>query len=325
MKKNTKSMLISALILFVAGFLLTIITLIYTSITKIDIYPGQNNSKPDIGNVTKTFEEMGAVPGVVIKKIELTSYVGSVNVVSTEGQSRIALENTDLNNLEYFFGDGLLSVGEKNPVGFLGVEVSKNGFSFNGLRQIFRWSNNARTERNITLYINPADFDLVLNVTGFVGDIKVRDISCSELYIKNSVGSIMIDGCSMSSVLNVKSDDGDVYLRRCSYPQATVDLTLGDIFALIGSNKTNLKTVKGDILVLTQLSDEDYQLRLSTTLGGISPFSYENDKKEYSLYSAENNSLWCQSVVGSVRLREFDSEKYPETDFEVFGDLLKLP
>ena len=325
MKKNTVSMLISALILFVAGFLLTVITLIYASITKIDIYPGQTNAKPDKGSVTKTFEEMGVLPGFVVKKIELTSFVGNVNVVYTDGESRLSLEKTDLNNLDLSFDDGLLSISEKNPVGFMGVEVSKNGFGFNGLRQIFRLSSNADTNRTVTLYLNPDDFSAVLNINGFVGDIKVRDVLCSELYIKNSIGSIMIDGCTLSSVLNVKSDDSDVYLRRCSYPQATVDVTLGNVFALIGTNKTNLKTVKGDILVLTELTDEDYQLRLSTTIGGISPFSYENDKKEYSLYSAQNNSLWCQSVWGSVRIREFDVEKYRENDFEVFCDLLKLP
>lgn len=325
MKKNTVSMLISALILFVTGFLLTVITLIYTSITKIDIYPGQTNNKPEIGSVTKTFEEIGVLPGVIIKKIEITSFVGSVNVFPTSEPSRLVLEKTDLNNLDFSFTDGLLSISEKNPVGFMGVEVSKNGFGFNGLRQIFRWSNNADTSRSVTLYLNPGDFSAVINVNSFVGDIKVRGISCSELYIKNSIGSIMIDSCAMSSVLNVKSDDSNVYLRHCSYPQATVDVTVGKIFALIGTNKTSLKTFKGDILVLTQLSDEDYQLRLSTTIGQISPFSYENDKKEYSLYSAENNSLWCQSVWGSVRIREFDSNKYPQTDFETLGDLLKLP
>lgn len=138
MKKNTISMLITALILFAAGFLLTVITLIYTSISKIDIYPGQSKTKPEIGSTVKTFGDMGYAQGDLLRKIELTSLVGSVDVLPTDGESRVEFENTDLNNLDTSFADGVLTVTESQPVGFMGLEVSAEHFGFNGLRQIFR-------------------------------------------------------------------------------------------------------------------------------------------------------------------------------------------
>ena len=55
-----------------------------------------------------------------------------------------------------------------------------------------------------------------------------------------------------------------------------------------------------------------------------SPFTFENDKKEFSLYSSSGSSLWCQTVLGSIKLREFDAEKYPQPDYGEYVDLLEL-
>lgn len=324
MKKNTISMLITALILFAAGFLLTVITLIYTSISKIDIYPGQSKTKPEIGNTVKTFGDMGYAQGDLLRKIELTSLVGSVDVLPTDGESRVEFENTDLNNLDTSFADGVLTVTESQPVGFMGLEVSAEHFGFNGLRQIFRWSNNAKTSKKITLYLNPNDFSTVLNVTSKVGDVKVRDIDCSEMYIVSAVGDITVDGCNLTSALNVKGDKADVFVRDCHYMQAAVNVTIGDVWALVTEHKTNLQTMLGSVTVITRNTKDDYQLRLSTTIGSISPFTFENDKKEFSLYSSSGSSLWCQTVLGSIKLREFDAEKYPQPDYDEYVDLLDL-
>ncbi len=324
MKKTAISMLISALILFCAGLLLTLVTLIYTTASGTDIYSGQAGRTSNIRDFTKTFAELGFTAENPVKKIELSSLVGDVVILPTDGESRVEFYQSDLNNIVCKFENGTVTVKEDSSVGFMGIEISNDGMGFNGLRQLFRSSGNANSQRRTTLYLNPAEFKGVLNVKCEVGDVSAKEILCSELYVENTFGQVDVADCVLTSTLNVKGNFSDVIIRENTYLQSDINVTFGKIYALIDQQKTNLQTSVGDITVLTARGKDEYQLRLSNTSGAISPFDIDNNKNEFSLYSDSTNSIWAKSVFGKITVSEFDKERYPSVDFNHFSDLIEI-
>ncbi|MBE6591777.1 MAG: hypothetical protein E7646_07025 [Ruminococcaceae bacterium] len=322
MKRTTISMLITSLILFCTGLLLTVGTLIYTTAAGVDIYPGQSNDNANIRDFTKTFEDLGFDGTEAIKKINVNSLVGSVEIASTDQDSRIVFKGTDLNNTECKFEQNTITVRDINPVGFAGFEISEKGFSFNGLRQLFKGSSGASNSRVITVYINPNDFKGIINVSSVYGHVKAEGISCSECYIECSAGNVSVTKSIFNSILNIQGSTGNVYLRENSYLQSTVNVTVGNVYALVEDQKTNLQTTVGSIFILTELDKTQYQVRLSNTMGKIRPFDMDNSKNEVSIYSEGSNSIWAKTLIGDITVNQFDKEKYPQNDYSFNGDLI---
>ncbi len=325
MKKTTNSMLISALILFCTGLLLTLITAIYTTAAGVDIFSGTGSSNPNVRDYSKTFADMGYTQNDTIKKIDFSFLVGDVEVLSTQEESRVEFYQTDINNIVCKFENDTITIKETNSVGFMGFEINEKGVGFNGLRQLFRSVGNASMERKVVLYLNPQDFNGVLNVNCVVGNILCRDLTCSELYTKSTAANVTVLNSRVNTALNVQGMIGDVFIRENEFLQCRVNVTNGKIYAYVDENKCNFETTLGDIFILTEQSSTDYQLRLSNTTGAIRPFDYESKNNEFSLYSEKNNSIWAKSIIGSIVVCEFDREKYPQIDYSVFSDLTKLP
>lgn len=316
-------MLITSLILFCTGLLLTVGTLIYTTAAGVDIYPGQSNDNANIRDFTKTFADLGFDGTESIKKISVNSLVGNVIFAKTDNESRIDFKGTDLNNIECKFEQNTLTVRDINPVGFAGLEISEKGFSFNGLRQLFKGSSGASNSRVITVFLNPRDFNGVINVFSVYGNVTADGIYCSECYVENSAGNVSVTESTFTTNLNVQGSMGNVYLRENSYLQSTVNVTVGNVYALVKDQKTNLQTTVGNIFLLTELEQDQYQVRLSNTIGKIRPFDLENSKNEVSIYSQSTNSIWAKTLMGDIVISEFDNEKFPQKDYSFNNDLIK--
>lgn len=325
MKKTTISMLITALILFCTGLLVTLITLIYTTATGTDIFSGQNTATPNVRDYTQTFADMGYKENDLIKKIDFSMLVGKVEVAATTQESRVEFTQTDINNIVCSFENNTLTVKEINSVAFMGFEISENGMGFNGLRQLFRSVGNASSDRKAVLYINPKDFGGVINVKCVVGSITCQDLNCEDLSTESTIADVSVMECSFLNEIKIKGTAGDVYLRKNTYSNCRVNVTSGNIFAIIDQKKHNFETTVGDILILTQQDKEDYLLRLSNTYGAIRPFDYENSANEFSLYSEENNDITAKSLLGSITIQKYNEEQYPDFDYSAFSDLTKIP
>ena len=84
-------------------------------------------------------------------KVDLTSFAGNIVIRPSDGETRLVLEHTNVNNISYSIIGETLVVKEVDPVGFFGIYIDEDGFSFKGLRQVFGPGNSANTGKTITL------------------------------------------------------------------------------------------------------------------------------------------------------------------------------
>ena len=324
MKKTTISMLITALILFCSGLLLTLGTLIYTTAASVDIYPGQSMEPSNFRDFTKSFADLGYTRENPVKRIEISTLVGDVQVIPTNGESKAEFKDADINNITCKMEGSTLVVRENNAVGFMGVQVSNQGFSFNGLRQIFHSAGNASPSHKLILHLNPLEFNGVLTIKNAVGTISVQNIACAEMSVSADYGKIFLADCNLVTTLDANGNMAELVLRNNTCQQLNANVTLGNIYALVNENKVNLKASMGNITVLTQKDQSNYQLRLFNTIGSIRPYDIENNKNEFSLFSESDNSIWVNTMLGNITVSKFDAQSFPQKNFTFEGDLVKV-
>ena len=292
MKKTTRSLLISALILFCAGLILALCASLYAKINKIQVYDVPEkaqtieNRTVKIDDVLKNSPESNYVKKLSETKftnIDLTSYTGKVVICSGGKDTEIVLDKANTNNISYTVVGDTLTVKDVDAVGFMGFYINKGGISFKGLRHMFNPGNPTNSDKTVTVKI-PADFLL------------------SEVVVSSSIGDVVVDGIS-AEVINVQSKSGTVHIKNQKYADAKITVNgsftnvkmsnnqysncaistqFGNIetHLLETSNKSTILDVWcGKISVKTDLPTSQYKLSVSTQSGVVSRNGKEIGKK----------------------------------------------
>lgn len=292
MKKNTRSLLITSLILFCAGLLLAICTSLYAKISKIEVLDVEKKART-IENVTITIDDIlkNSPESNYVKqlseskfnRIDLSSFVGDVVITTSNDVDELVLKEANTNNIEYSIVGDTLTVKEVDAVGFMGFYVDKGGVSFKGLRHMFSPGNAINAKKIIEIKV-PASLLLAqVDVYSRFGDVLIDGISSERINVESGNGTVEIKNLSNGEgKISVIGNFTDVELKNNLYLNCAVSTHFGDIKTHLIEN-SNTSTILdlwcGDIDVTTDLPTSLYKLSLSTSIGSISRNEKEVGKK----------------------------------------------
>ena len=326
MKKTTKSMLITALILFCAGLLLALGSALFVKIRGIDpfgvphitkVIENKELSLNDILSASPDSNYMKKLSKKEYSRVSFTSFAGDIEIYSTEGETKVELLDANTSNLNVEIIGETLTVEEIDGVSFMGIHINRDGFSFKGLRQIFGSGNSANSTKVIKLYLSKNIAVDQIDISSIIGDITVDSISTELTNIYADFGNISIDALSsVSGKLNIKGSVNNVKLSNMENITSTVSTRIGDIEADIGG-KSDFNTILdawlGNITVKTEEPTSFYKLALSSTLGNVlrngEPFGQKlNDS------STTAKRVTAATIFGDVSIAFIDGDenKYKE-------------
>lgn len=323
MKKTTRSLLISALILFCAGLLLAIGTTLYAKISKVEVYDIKQKART-IESLSVTIDEILAhspesnyvkqVSQTKFSRIDLSSYVGDVVLSTAEGEPSLALDEANTNNLSYTVVGDTLVVEEVDPVGFMGFYMDKSGISFKGLRHTFHPGNAVNSEKTITIKL-PATYNLTqVDIYSSIGNVTVDGISVATLNVESDYGNVKIKNLTNTNgKISIKGNFTDVDMDKNFYSNCAISTHFGKINTTLLEN-TNASTILdlwcGKINVKTAPPTTHYKLSLVTSIGAISRNGKEIGKK---LNSDGSGAARISSSIflGDFVLRSELGEKEP--------------
>jgi len=314
MKKTTKSMLITALILFCAGLLLALGSALFVKIRGIDpfgvpvITKTVENKELSLNEILATSPDSNYMKKLSKKeytRVLLTSFAGDVEVYSTDGETRVELENANTANLNIEIIGETLTIEEKNGVSFMGFHINRDGFSFKGLRQLFGNGNSANSSKVVKIYLSKNITVDQIDISSAVGNIIIDNIHTEIMNIDADYGDINVKALSATSgKLNIKGNVSNVALSDMENITSTVSLRVGDIKATVGGKNefnTILDTWIGSINVTTKEPTSFYKLTLSTSLGKVFR-NGEHFGKELSDSSTTTNRVTATTVFGDVSI-----------------------
>lgn len=313
MKKTTKSLLVTALILFCAGLLLALSASLFVKIKGIDPFGVEQKTKVIEDKKISLTEILAASPDSNFMKklskreflrVDLTSFAGEIEVIKG---SEISLEFKEANtsNLSYQIIGETLHIKEVDPVGFMGLYIDENGFSFKGLRQLFGPGNSANSGKRIILTL-PEDYIIdKIDIKNTVGDIYLGFIQAKEINIDSYCGQVILEGLANDdSRINVKGNATGVTARGCKYNSLNVSTKIGSLFVHVPSEKnasTILDSWIGSVTARCDVPTKAYKLSLSTYLGAVTRNGKTCGK---SLTTAADSSARISSTlfVGNIDL-----------------------
>jgi len=292
MKKTTRSLLISALILFCTGLLIAVGTMLYAKIAKVEVYDVAKKART-IETLTVSIDEIlthspesnyvKQLSQSKFTRIDLSSFVGDVVLCTTDKDAEIHLDQTNTNNLSYSVVGDTLTISEVDAVGFMGFYIDKGGVSFKGLRHMFNPGNATNGKKTITVRIPAGQTLTQVDVSSSIGDVTVDGISASLIQIDSDKGAVQIKNLTNADgKIVVNGNFTDVEMSKNLYANCAVSTHFGDIKSKLMEN-TNTSTILdlwcGKINVETDYPTTYYKLSISTTLGSVTRNGEETDKK----------------------------------------------
>jgi len=292
MKKTTKNLLISSLILFCTGLLLTLCASLYAKINKIDVYDVTEkartieNKTVKIDEILKKSPESNYVKQLStakFNKINVTSFTGKVVICTGSKDTEVKLDKANTNNIAYSVIGDTLTVTEVDAVGVMGFYIDKGGISFKGLRHIFNPGNSTNSEKTITIKV-PANLLLShVEVSSTIGNVTIDGISAEEINVQAKSGTINIKNLKYQNAkLKINGTFADIHMKNNLYSTCSISVYLGNIDTHLLKN-TNTSTILdlyfGDIKVKTDSPTNYYKLSITTNSGIVSRNGKEIGKK----------------------------------------------
>ncbi len=314
MKKTTKSLLITALILLCAGLLLALSSALFTKVMGIDPYGVEQKAKvietksislDDILSVSQESNFVKKLSTKEFSKIDVLSFAGNVVICSDPGETRIQLDHANTNNLSWEIVGETLMIKEEDPVGFLGFYIDENGFSFQGLRHIFGPGNSANSGKTVTVYLSSKIKLDQVNVHSTIGDVTVDGVFSENLSISASTGNVCVKNLqSENGKISIEGNVVDVLLENNAYSNCTVSTRIGSIKAGIpkGDNQSTVLDVwMGNVNLNTDLPTSYYKLSFSTMFGTITR-NGQTAGKSLSDSSSTASRISSTIILGSASI-----------------------
>ena len=287
MKKTTRSLLITALILFCTGLLLSLSASLYAIITHQKIFDVEKKDK-NIESITVGIDDIlsHSPNSNFVKKlsdshftqIDVTSFAGNVKICTGAEKTELILKKANTSNLNYEIVGGTLKIEEVDPVGFCGIYIGKDGLTFKGLRHIFSPGNAINSRKTIILNLAKDTPLAELNISSYMGNVICEKISAEKIDIHSTIGDIRLkDLANESAKITISGSLTDIDLENNAYSSCSVNTKFGDIDVDLKDQvgqSTILDLWCGDVDMETALPTTYYKLSISTTLGSIE----RNDK-----------------------------------------------
>lgn len=326
MKKTTKSMLITALILVCAGLLLSLGSFLFALISKVDIFGVENvpyisatkdYTLTEILESSPEADYTRKLTSLPFSKLDILSFVGKVEIVPTKDETHVTLTNANPDNVLVQVIGTTLTVAEQREVGIMGVFIGEKGFSFKGLRQIFGPGNSANPGKAMTVYLNEDDLAESVSIRSSVGDVVVRGIGGDSLSVRASFGKASLEDLTVKHV-EVMETFGTLTLKgnECSSINATVHF--GSVEAFLpqcGDQSLVLDLWAGKCTVSTEAPLTHYKLTLSTTVGSVEK-NGKSAGKTMQEYSGTASRISSTVLLGKISVNGSEEAEAVQETFE---------
>lgn len=282
MKKTTHSLLVTSLILFCAGLLLTIVTSMYAKVKKIEVFDVEKKERTIVNTTLSIDQILDKSPDANFVKhlsptkysrLDLTSYSGKIVICPGEEDTQVVLEEANAANLELAVIGDALTVREVDPVGYLGFYIDKGGVSFKGLRHIFNPGNAINSDKIVTLKIPQSVALSQIDVFSSIGDITLDGVNANFINVHSVKGTIDVKNLTnATSKITINGNFTDVEMDNNLYSSCAISSRFGDIKTHVLENSngsTILDLWIGDINVKTDTPTSLYKLSIATTYGQV--------------------------------------------------------
>lgn len=324
MKRTTKSLLVSAVVLLFAGLLLALCSSMYVKMHGIDAF-GIASVEPMIENKTLSLADILAdskesdynnkLSELPFTKVDVISYAGDV-IVRSGKETSVELQHADTNNLSLSVVGNTLTVREMEPVGFLGVFADESGFSFKGLRQIFGPGNTLNTEKVIIVTIGEDVALESLTVLSTLGDVTIDKASAEAVNVESNTGNVcLINMANSEASISVKGNFTGITLENCLYDACNLSTKIGKIYAVLNDTTLTdltksivLDSWMGDVSVYTHVPVDAYKLSISTAFGAVSK-NGEALGKECKNHSISGCRISSTVYLGNVLISYADGDE----------------
>ena len=323
MRKTTKSMLITALILFCAGLLLALSSALFVKIKKIDAFGTEKKTELiqtktlSLAQILSDSPKSNYVKKLSKKefsKIEIVSFAGDVVIKESSSETKLELDKTNVNNLSAEIIRETLIIKEEAPVGFMGFFIDENKISFQGLRHIFGIGNSINAEKTITLYVKDTVLPEEIDVISTVGDVTLDKVSAKKISIASDFGTVALKNSVKNADSKIKGEFSSVKLKNYKYTSCAIATKFGSVDAevLDGENQSTVIDIwAGNVDLKTNLPIKHYKLDLSTSLGSIERNGKKEGKK-LSETSSTNSRITIGILAGDVDLSFEGNEEDPD-------------
>ena len=314
MKRTTKSLLLTALILFCAGVLLTLGSFLFVKIRGIDPYGLEKSLKTPEDKTVSLDEILEASPNanynkgtssVEFSKIEMTSFSGKVAVKPSEKNGTyLDLKHANTQNISYEIVGETLIIKDTKPVGLMGFFVDEGGFSYHGLRQIFGPGNTLESERTVTIYVDPEAEISEISVDSMVGNVLVDGVKVWNLKVAVSIGDAEVKNCTITDgKISVTGSFTDVQVADNHTASIVVSTKIGNIDALLSQPETtssNFDVWMGTVRIKTTEPTAAYKMNCETVIGGVWRNGEKLGKKIQTDATAAARRVSSSAVFGSI-------------------------
>lgn len=307
MKKSTKSLLLTALIMFCVGVLLTTVCFCVAYSTKVDVFQ-ENEREFNVGSVSYSLEEMldlsDAFSADTLQHLSLQMQAADLVFCGTDGETHIEFYNVDQNNLHFSFSAGTLNISEEKEMNRFGFQVKDGEVSFDGLRHLFHRPSTTPTPR-VIVYWNPANELSTVRLNATVGSVTVEELpKNASLFSALTYGNI--------SASNLNAPDGAVELRTTvgalsltdsSFSTAALHTSVGSVSVSAGGGALDASTVVGSLSYICNANIADCRVNATTTFGTVTDFDRASCGAQYYLASeTELLSAKLTATVGNIDL-----------------------
>lgn len=314
MKRTSKSFLTTALILFVAGLLLSLCSFLYAVIAGVDVYGIEKASRTvetvdvSLAKIMENSPESDYARKLVnqeFSRIDLLSYAGTVEIRATEGETHVVLTNANTDNIRLEVVGSTLTVAEKNDVGFMGIYIGEKGFSFRGLRQIFGPGNSANRKKVMTIYLNAETVPEEIAIRSSIGNVLVEKIQAGLITLNSFYGTVELDSVTANKV-EAKKTLGDLVLTNNHCTGFNASVRFGDLKATLG--KEDASSIVADVWmgsfqVETKEALSRYKLNLTTSFGSVTK-NEEHCEKNLQLNSSTANRISASVLFGNIAVSD---------------------
>lgn len=282
MKRSTKSFLLTALILFCAGILLTLGSFLFVKIRGINPYGVEDSLKTPESKTVTLDEIMKQSPNAnfakgtaasEFSKIEATSFSGKLVILPTDGKTYLDLKETDTQNLSCEVIGETLIIRDTKTVGQFGFFINENGFTFHGLRQIFGPGNFMESKRVVTIYVDRSASVSEISATSMVGDVTVDGVSVGNLKVMTNFGNVKVKNCTVTEgKINVEGSVSNVEVADNHSVYLSVSVKFGNIDAYLTTPETassNLDVWLGNVRVRSAEPFSLIKLYCETKMGAV--------------------------------------------------------
>lgn len=313
MKKTTKSMLVSALILFLFGVVLALSAALFVKIRGIDAFGIEHpaneteNKSVSLSQMLEVSENSNFVKKLTDKefiKISLQAFSGDI-ILQSGDETTLSFTDANLSNLSYEIIGETLTVSENTPVGAMGVYIDNDGYSFHGLRQIFGGGNTLNTKKTIVLTVDRKVVLENVQIQCGIGSIVVDGANSSNFDIRSQSGNITVKNLNNNgSKLNLVGNTSIVSISDCIYAACSITTKFGVVRAKIPSElckSTVISAWIGNVDITCDVPTSAFKLTLDTKAGSVYK-NGENLGKEVKDSSQLANRITAETFVGKIHL-----------------------